>query len=104
MLPRYSPQAYPNSTAVFALHTTHSTPSSQLQLTRRQLGYGAYTGACSLQGGRKRGLQRIRKPVERERGGVVSSVASLAGSWEGREVAPLPKTGCWPSALLCVVP
>ncbi|KAG2435853.1 hypothetical protein HXX76_007048 [Chlamydomonas incerta] len=41
-----TPLAYPSSTAAFsfALHTTHDTPSSQLQLTRRQLGYGAYTG------------------------------------------------------------
>lgn len=38
--------AYPNSKAPFsfAAHTTHDKPSTELMLTRRQLGYGAYTG------------------------------------------------------------
>ncbi|PNH08532.1 hypothetical protein TSOC_004907 [Tetrabaena socialis] len=40
------PQAYPDEAATysFALHTTHDAPSAQLQFSRRQLGYGAYTG------------------------------------------------------------
>ncbi|EFJ41457.1 hypothetical protein VOLCADRAFT_84087 [Volvox carteri f. nagariensis] len=40
------PQVYPSSGAPysFAAHTSYSSPSIQVKLTRRQLGYGSYTG------------------------------------------------------------
>ncbi|GLI67411.1 hypothetical protein VaNZ11_011606 [Volvox africanus] len=40
------PQAYPNSDVPysFATHTSQDSPGTQLKLSRRQLGYGVYTG------------------------------------------------------------